>query len=101
MFGLSEEELKKLIAVVSKYFSLDYVCLYGSRARGDYRQFSDVDLCVLNIDSKSGKNKLIKLKNELENLEISYHVHVVNYNEIDNVMLRLDIQHQGIPLSKI
>lgn len=40
------EELKKIIIPIAEKYQLGKVSLFGSFARGDYREDSDVDLCV-------------------------------------------------------
>ena len=44
-FGLSERLLCEIIAL-AKRRGLERVVLFGSRARGDYRETSDIDLAV-------------------------------------------------------
>lgn len=43
--GIREEVLKEICALAEKY-RLDRVVLFGSRARGDYKRTSDIDLAV-------------------------------------------------------
>ena len=44
-FGLSDRLLTE-ITEIARTHSLDRVILFGSRARGDYRDTSDIDLAV-------------------------------------------------------
>lgn len=43
-YGLSEDALKKLHHVFSCEENIEQVILYGSRAKGNYKPFSDVDI---------------------------------------------------------
>ena len=43
--GIREEVIKEIIALAEKY-AITKVILFGSRARGDYRERSDIDLAV-------------------------------------------------------
>ena len=45
MYGLRDELLREIIELAKKY-DLTSVTLFGSRARGDYRERSDIDLAV-------------------------------------------------------
>ena len=45
MYGLKDSLLREIIALAQKY-NLSSVTLFGSRARGDYRERSDIDLAV-------------------------------------------------------
>lgn len=45
MYGLKDSLLREIVALARKY-NLSSVTLFGSRARGDYRERSDIDLAV-------------------------------------------------------
>lgn len=52
-FGINEESFKELINLFKSMNSLDKVYLFGSRARGDYKKESDIDLAIeSNMDIK-------------------------------------------------
>lgn len=48
-FGLKAFLLEEILAMAKKY-QLDKVILFGSRARGDYQERSDIDLAVMGGD---------------------------------------------------
>ena len=45
MYGLRDELIHEIVELAKKY-DLTSVTLFGSRARGDYRDRSDIDLAV-------------------------------------------------------
>ena len=45
-FGLKEATIEKIIAVFSQYPNIQKVLLYGSRAKGNYRNGSDTAFCA-------------------------------------------------------
>ncbi|MDO4369712.1 MAG: nucleotidyltransferase domain-containing protein [Clostridia bacterium] len=45
MYGLRDELIREIVELAKKY-DLTSVTLFGSRARGDYRERSDIDLAV-------------------------------------------------------
>jgi len=45
-FGLKEEIIKKINGVFEKYPAVDKVIIYGSRAKGNYKRGSDIDLTL-------------------------------------------------------
>ena len=61
----SLEEIREAVSKTAAKYGVDEVCLFGSRARGDYEEGSDFDFCI-----KPGRiEDLIKLGcfiNELE-----------------------------------
>lgn len=42
MYGLSEKTIKAIQGVFAKYPQIDRAILYGSRAKGNYRNGSDI-----------------------------------------------------------
>ncbi|MDO9310724.1 MAG: nucleotidyltransferase domain-containing protein [Nitrosomonas sp.] len=45
-FGLSSITLEKLNSVFAQHAAIDSVLIYGSRAKGNYRAGSDIDLTI-------------------------------------------------------
>lgn len=46
MYGLEEEELKLMRRIFAETPAIEEVVLYGSRAKGNHKPFSDVDLTL-------------------------------------------------------
>lgn len=52
-FGLTQETIDKIHSVFLKYPSVQKVMIYGSRAKGNYNNGSDIDLTFIgNISDK-------------------------------------------------
>ena len=45
-FGLTQETIDKINSVFVKYPEIEEVVLYGSRAKGNYREGSDIDISL-------------------------------------------------------
>lgn len=58
-YGLKEETLKKINSIFARYEEVEEVVLYGSRAKGNYKPGSDVDLAL------KGKKLNLKLLNKI------------------------------------
>lgn len=77
MYGLKEEIFNDIINVFKNYDSLEKVYLFGSRARGDYKDISDIDIA---IDSK--EDITFKVLRDLDDLRCIHTFDVVNINLI-------------------
>ena len=64
---LTIEEIKKVVAEIAPKYNLKKVTLFGSRARGNFREDSDIDLMV-DFPEDAGLLKLISLKHKLEDI---------------------------------
>lgn len=77
-YGLSEETYNKIKNIVKKYNEYEFK-LFGSRARGDYKENSDIDIVVINcLDSKDKFN----IKNQIDLLDIPYTIDLVFIEDI-------------------
>lgn len=50
MYGIDEEEMQLMHHIFSETPGLDEVVLYGSRAKGNYKPFSDIDITLKGDD---------------------------------------------------
>lgn len=80
--GLTKEEIDKIKRVFSKYDQVEKVLIYGSRAKGDYRPASDIDLTLKgkNIDL----NLQLKIEFDLDDLMLPYKFDISIYDKITN-----------------
>ena len=79
-YGLTEHTLERIIDIFNKNPKIEEVILFGSRAIGNYREGSDVDLAL------KGKNldmdELLKLSAELDELDLPYHFDLLIFEKI-------------------
>ena len=85
--------------------SLIRVVLYGSRARGDYDENSDIDIAIIVLSlSKEVKNRILDIVTEIELKYLrSISSIIFSETEFNNLKERerriaLDIESEGIPL---
>ncbi|MBF4505479.1 nucleotidyltransferase domain-containing protein [Flavobacterium sp. JLP] len=92
-FGLSSNYITKINSVFHQYFNIDEVIIFGSRAKGNYRDNSDIDLAI--------KGKLIDLstlqqiENKLEELYIPNFIDLIIFDKIENPHLVNHINRVG------
>lgn len=91
-FGLSEKTIEIIKKLLSNYQQIKEVKIFGSRAKGNYKPSSDIDLALFgNIDDKL----LRHITSELDELPTPYQFDVLNYNDIDNENLKNNIDKFG------
>ncbi len=91
-FGLSQDTCKKITKLLSKYPEIKQVKIYGSRARGDYRKGSDIDLAVF---FNSNTDLSCRLSWELDELTTPYLFNVVDYHAMTSTELKKEIDKHG------
>jgi len=71
-------EIDELKEFLKEFFKNDNVKVYlfGSRARGDFRRYSDIDLAV--ESNEDIRDKIIELKEILEESNLIYKVDIVD-----------------------
>lgn len=95
-YGLKEEVVKQITDVFARFPDIEKVLLYGSRAKGTYKNGSDIDLCLLgnNIDL----TLLSKIDLALDELFLPYSFDLSIYNNLSNPDLISHIDRVGIPI---
>ena len=95
MYGISQNALDKIKTVLFSMQGVEQVILYGSRAKGNYREGSDIDLTVkgkLNFDN------LVKMSVNLDDLKLPWKIDLSLYNQIENKDLLDHIDRVGITI---
>lgn len=94
MYGLKDTEVELLRIVFKKFDKIEKVVLYGSRAKGNYKPFSDVDITLLGDDlSRSDLNKLAL---EIDDLLLPYQFDISIFKSLKNKDLIEHIMRMGI-----
>jgi predicted nucleotidyltransferase len=93
-FGLKESIIKKIISVFSQYPEIEKVLLYGSRAKGNYRNGSDIDLSL--IGENLNYSQLSKIEIQIDDLLLPYLFDLSIFSHIDNPDLIDHINRVGI-----
>ena len=89
LYGLKISIIEQLNSVFAKYQQIDKVILYGSRAKGNFENGSDVDFAIVGPDINL--SILHKVENEIDDLllpykfDISYYDHIKNKNLLDHI----------------
>ncbi len=93
-FGLSDKTLDAIRRIFSQYPQIEKAVLYGSRAKGNYKEGSDIDLTLLGdgLDYKL----LSDVTEDLAESVIPYAVDLSLFHKLDNAELREHIERVGV-----
>jgi len=92
--GLAPADVKKILNVFEQCEAIEEVVLYGSRAKGDYRPGSDIDLTLKGTELNL--KILNRISNELDDLLLPYYFDLSIFTRIDNEDLIDHIQRVGV-----
>ena len=92
-YGLSEINGKRIMDVFSRFSEVQEAVLFGSRAKGNYRQGSDIDIAVKGTVSKDVLSALLVAFDETV---LPYFVDILVYDHIKNIALKEHIDRVGI-----
>ncbi|MEJ5251368.1 MAG: nucleotidyltransferase domain-containing protein [Chthonomonadetes bacterium] len=95
-FGLSREVIEQIHGVLARHPQVHEALIYGSRAKGNYKPGSDIDL-VLCGDQSLNMDVLLRIMWELEELPLPYTFDVCIYHQIDDPELLDHIRRVGKP----
>lgn len=80
--GLTEEEIAGIREVFSKYQQIEEVLIYGSRAMGNFKPASDIDLTLLGKDIDLSLQTNIEF--DLDDLMLPYKFDISIYDKLSN-----------------
>jgi len=97
-FGLKESVIQRIQNVFAAFPELDEAVLYGSRAKGNYRPGSDIDLTLKG--EHINLSVLNKISSQLDDLLLPYTFDLSVYRSIDNLALIDHISRAGVSFYK-
>lgn len=93
-FGLTDTVIESIQKIFEANSRVDAVIIFGSRAKGNFRDGSDIDLAMKGRDLDF--DDLLNLNNKIEKLNLPYEIDLVNYSTIKEPALAEHIAHVGI-----
>lgn len=99
MFGLRESDIKNIHEKLSAFPEVKEALIFGSRAKGNYTNGSDVDIAVKgeNISFERILSLAVCLNEETP---MPYHFDILDYHAIQNTDLTARIDRAGISFYK-
>ncbi|MGD1088116.1 MAG: restriction endonuclease subunit S [Verrucomicrobiota bacterium] len=93
-YGLTEKAVEKICAVFARFPAIEKAVLYGSRAKGDFKTGSDIDLTLygeaLTADLRSA------IASALDDLLLPYTIDLSIFDELNHAKLREHIERVGV-----
>ncbi len=98
MTGIKESIWESLAEIFSRYENIYEVVLFGSRAKGTYKNGSDIDICLKGLEI--GTDTVIALMSEFDGLDLPYQFDLVIYDKVSDGDLKDHINRVGIVVYK-
>jgi len=93
-FGLDDKAIKDIQQIFQDDWKIDSVVIFGSRAKGNYREDSDIDLAVKGRDVSF--NDVLSLHSKLNDLNLPYEIDLIDYDAIKEEEVIEHIDRVGI-----
>lgn len=94
MFGLTNEDLEKMRTLFARQQEIEQVILYGSRAKGNYKPFSDVDITL--VGSTLIRRHLNRLAADINDSSLPYQFDISIFHTLTNEELVKHIKRRGV-----
>jgi len=92
-YGLKKSDRDSINLLFAKYDSIEKVLLYGSRAKGNYYNGSDIDMVL--IGKNLSLSTLFNIEIELDELMLPYKIDLSIFDKIENLELLEHIKRIG------
>lgn len=91
MFGLKESEFYLIIEILKNYSKeIRWAKIFGSRARGDFKKYSDIDIAI-----EFKKDVLLEIKDKFRESNLCFNIDIVDFKKILNEKLKKYIEEEG------
>ncbi|MGB3295761.1 MAG: nucleotidyltransferase domain-containing protein [Phormidesmis sp.] len=94
-FGLKAATIDKITSVFARYPAVESAILYGSRAKGNYREGSDIDLTL--TGEQLTYRTLLRIEDEIDDLLLPYLFDISIFSHIDDPDVIDHIRRVGVP----
>lgn len=93
-YGIKEEYWSRLETVFRNHKSIEKVILYGSRAKGTNKKYSDVDVVL--VGESIENREFCNILDEIDDLLLPFIFDVSTYHTLSNVKLIESIKKTGV-----
>jgi predicted nucleotidyltransferase len=93
-YGLPQSTIQRINTVLSRYSQVEKAILYGSRAKGNYKNGSDIDLTLHGTDLSL--NVIYNILNDIDELLLPYTIDLSIFGDIRDPDVIEHIQRVGV-----
>ncbi len=98
-FGLNNEDIEEILLILKSVSEVDEAIIFGSRAKGNFRNGSDLDIAIKGKNVNFSNISYISYRLNEETL-MPYKFDILDYNMISNEELKNHINRIGRILYK-
>jgi predicted nucleotidyltransferase len=95
-YGIRESYWQRMQGIFRHHPNIERVILYGSRAKGTNRPYSDIDITL--VGSALTFDELSKIEREIDDLLLPFFFDISIYNKLTNEKFIASIDRTGIPI---
>jgi len=93
-FGLPLKTYEQIKLLLNSFKEIEGIKIFGSRAKGNYKPHSDIDLVI--YGTKISETLLLHIASELDELPTPYKFDLVDYKTISNENFKNEVDKYGI-----
>lgn len=97
-YGIKEEYWQKLSELFASFPLVEKVILYGSRVKGTYKPFSDIDITL--VGESLTHSDLLRIMNDIDDLLLPYMFDISLLHDLRNEELIEHINRKGAVIYK-
>jgi predicted nucleotidyltransferase len=94
--GISESVLSTIKTVFLNYPEVEKAVLFGSRAKGNFYEGSDIDIAI--FGEKLNFEKVLDISIELDKIDLLQTIDLVHFEKIKEAELKKHIERVGIKI---
>ena len=93
-FGLSEKSMEIIRSIYAQFPQIERVVIYGSRAMGNFREGSDIDMTII-ADGVFSDDDLLRVADDFDDSMLPYLVDVSDFSQLKSESLKDHIRRRG------
>jgi len=93
--GLENKLISDIIKIFTNYPSVSSAKIFGSRAKGNFREYSDIDISLFGEINDIEVQQIVI---DLDDLPYIYFYDACSYNNITNMALKEHIDRRGVEI---